>query len=97
MTKQTLNVNILERFMTANELNELIKVYDNNKKQIGQGNRIETLNREISQQEKEMIVDYFNPEIPMSDLVKKYNVNQDKVRNTVYSAGIRMVYQKISL
>ena len=91
MTKQTLNVNILERFMTTEQMKKLLGEYDNNKKQLGYGNRIETLKQEVTDVQKEMIREYFTEGSDLKVLANKYGVNTDKVRNTVYNACTRLV------
>ncbi len=95
--KKVINTDILSRFLSASELEELIAKYDANKKNWGGKTRFESLARPIEQTELDLLKDYFNKDLSLKDIADKHSLGKGLVIGRVKAVAIRYISQKVNL
>lgn len=90
--RQSLNLKVLERFMTSESIEQLQKAYNENIKRISPRNRFFGFKKAVTLEESKMLLAYLTDESASTkDLVKRFNFEgkdynfRDKIAHIVLS------------
>lgn len=94
MPRTHLNIDVLSRFMTAQQLAELEKGYQENLKTPGTSDRFTTLQVPPTDKELAIFRDYlYTPSMTIADIAQKYQINSWDVRKIALNTCARLRYQ----
>lgn len=94
---ETLQAEIVRRFMNDDEWNEFMKEYRSNRRGRGFGaNRAIALSEPLTSLEKEALLAYLDDtDVPTTVLAATLNIPATQVHSKVYRAGIKFLYQNL--
>lgn len=90
---KTLNIKVFERYMTKEQIDEMVAEYSKHKLTVGMQNRELYFQKPISEEDKTMLSDYLNPKLSIGEIASKYGVSKSHVYNRVKGTALRVIYQ----
>lgn len=91
---KTLQVDILQRFLSDKQINELVKGYKEARQGRGARSRFNKFSKEVSNDEKELLRLYFNESLDGSDLAEKTGIEVSNLTSKVGAIALRLCYEK---
>lgn len=91
---KTVQLDIMQRFMTAKELQSFTKAYRANSRHSGSRNRFVKFSTPITEENKEMLRLYFNETFTGKDIEEKTGDKMQNFTHKVYGIALKLCFEK---